>query len=78
MLLEPLKNLCAKIPDNVSDEEAAFTVLGSIALHGVRLAKPTLGEKFAVIGVGLIGLLTIQILRSSAVACLQLILIKKG
>ena len=66
------KNLCAKIPDNVSDEEAAFTVLGSIALHGVRLAKPTLGEKFAVIGVGLIGLLTIQILRSSGCSVLAI------
>ncbi|MBU2704608.1 bi-domain-containing oxidoreductase [Zooshikella marina] len=59
------KNLCAKIPDNVSNEEASFTVLASIGLQGVRLAKPTLGELFVVIGVGLIGLLTIQILRAN-------------
>ncbi len=56
------KNLCAKIPDNVSDEEAAFTVLGSIALQGIRLAQPTLGECFVVTGVGLIGLMAVQLL----------------
>ena len=56
------KNLCAKIPDNVSDEEAAFTVLGSIGLQGMRLAQPTLGECFVVTGVGLIGLMTVQLL----------------
>lgn len=59
------KNLCAAIPDNVDDETAAFTVLASIGLQGIRLAKPTLGEKFAVIGVGLIGLLTVQLLISN-------------
>jgi len=37
-------NLCAKVPDSVSDDEASFTVLGAIALQGIRLAKPTLGE----------------------------------
>jgi len=56
------KNLCAKIPDNVSDEEAAFTVLGSIGLQGIRLAQPTLGECFVVTGAGLIGLVAIQLL----------------
>ncbi len=56
------KNLCAKIPDNVSDEEAAFTVLGSIGLQGIRLAQPTLGECFVVTGAGLIGLMVIQLL----------------
>ncbi|NOZ53747.1 MAG: Gfo/Idh/MocA family oxidoreductase [Gammaproteobacteria bacterium] len=56
------KNLCAKIPENVSDEEAAFTVLGSIGLQGIRLAQPTLGECFVVTGVGLIGLITVQLL----------------
>lgn len=56
------KNLCAKIPDNVSDEEAAFTVLGSIGLQGMRLAQPTLGECLVVTGVGLIGLMTVQLL----------------
>ena len=56
------KNLCAKIPKNVSYETASFTVLGSIGLQGIRLANPLLGECFAVIGVGSIGLLTIQLL----------------
>ena len=57
------RNLCAKIPDGVSFEEAAFTVLGSIALQGIRLAAPTIGEKFMVFGMGLIGLLTVQLLK---------------
>lgn len=56
------KNLCAKIPENVSDESAAFTVVASIGLQGIRLAQPTLGEAFVVTGVGLIGLLTVQML----------------
>jgi predicted dehydrogenase/threonine dehydrogenase-like Zn-dependent dehydrogenase len=59
------QNLCARIPEGVSAEEAAFTVLGSIALQGVRLAQPTLGETFAVVGVGLIGLLTVQLLQAN-------------
>ena len=59
------RNLCAKIPDAVSDDEAAFTVLGAIALQGVRLIQPTLGESFAVIGLGLIGLLAVQILKAN-------------
>jgi predicted dehydrogenase/threonine dehydrogenase-like Zn-dependent dehydrogenase len=58
------KNLCAKIPDGVSDDMAAFTVLASIGLQGIRLANPTLGECFVVTGVGLIGLLTVQMLRA--------------
>jgi predicted dehydrogenase/threonine dehydrogenase-like Zn-dependent dehydrogenase len=58
------KHLCAHIPDNVTDQAAAFTVLGAIALQGARLAQPTLGETFAVTGLGLIGLLTVQILRA--------------
>jgi threonine dehydrogenase-like Zn-dependent dehydrogenase len=41
-----VKNLCAKIPDNVDNETAAFTVVASIGLQGIRLAKPTLGEAF--------------------------------
>jgi len=56
------KNLCAKVPDNVSDEEAAFAVVGAIGLQGVRLAQPTLGEAFVVMGLGLIGQLTTEIL----------------
>ena len=59
------KNLCAKIPDGVSDEEASFTVLSSIGLQGVRLVQPTLGENIVVYGLGLIGLLTVQLLRAS-------------
>ncbi|MGY6704794.1 bi-domain-containing oxidoreductase [Roseinatronobacter sp.] len=58
------KHLCARIPDTVSDEAAAFTVVASIGLQGIRLAAPTLGECFVVTGVGLIGLLTVQMLRA--------------
>lgn len=58
------KNLCARIPDEVSDEEASFVVVASIGLQGIRLAEPTLGECFVVTGVGLIGLLTVQLLRA--------------
>lgn len=59
------QNLCARIPDGVSDEAAAFTVLGAIALQGVRLARPTLGESVGVIGLGLLGLLTVQLLKAN-------------
>lgn len=58
------KNLCAHIPDNVSDEAASFTVIGAIALQGIRLVAPTLGETVAVVGLGLIGLMTVQLLRA--------------
>ena len=57
-------NLCAKVPDGVSDEEASFTVLGAIALQGIRLVQPTLGETVVVTGLGLIGLVTVQLLRA--------------
>ena len=57
------RNLVVKIPDNVSDDEAAFTVIGSIGLQGVRLLNPTMGETVVVIGLGLIGLLTAELLR---------------
>ena len=57
-------NLCAKIPDNVSDENAVFTVLSAIGLNGIRLAKPLFGETFLVSGLGIIGLLTAQILKA--------------
>ena len=57
--------LCAKIPDKVDDETASFGVLGAIGLQGIRLANPSLGETFVVVGLGLIGLLTVQLLRSS-------------
>ena len=56
------QNLVARIPDEVDDEAAAFTVLGAIALQGIRLAAPTLGESIAVVGLGLIGLITVQLL----------------
>lgn len=58
------KNLCARIPDGVDDESAAFVVVASIGLQGIRLAQPSLGEAFVVTGVGLIGLLTVQLLRA--------------
>lgn len=56
------KNLVAKIPDNVSYEEASFTVISSIGLQGIRLANPTIGETVVVSGLGLIGLVTAQLL----------------
>jgi len=59
------QNLVVKIPDNVSFEEASFTTLGAIALQGVRQANPTLGENICVIGLGLLGQLTCQILRAN-------------
>ena len=58
------KNLCARIPEGVSDEHAAFTVLAAIGLQGIRLVNPTLGECVVVTGLGLIGLLTVQMLRA--------------
>ena len=57
-------NLCARVPDDVSDELAAFTVLGAIGLQGIRLAQPTLGETVVVTGLGLIGLMAVQLLRA--------------
>ena len=57
-------NLCARVPPEVPDEQAAFAVLGAIALQGIRLAQPTLGETVVVTGLGLIGLMTVQLLRA--------------
>lgn len=57
-------NLCARIPDEVSDEAASFTVIGAIGLQGIRLANPTLGECVAVTGLGLIGMMCVQMLRA--------------
>lgn len=59
------RNLVAKIPDGVSDQEAAFTVLSAIGLQGIRLVSPTLGETIVVIGLGLIGLLAVQLLKAN-------------
>ena len=58
------QHLAAVIPAHVSDQAASFTVLASIGLQGIRLANPTLGETFLVSGLGLIGLLTAQLLRA--------------
>ena len=65
-------NLCAKIPDSVDDEAAAFTVIGAIALQGIRLVNPTLGESIVVTGLGLIGLVTVQLLRANGCRVLGL------
>lgn len=59
------KNLVAKIPDNVSDEEASFTIIGSIGLQGIRLLNPQLGETIVVTGLGLIGLIAAQLLKAN-------------
>lgn len=59
------QNLCVRLPDAISFDEAAFGTLGAIALQGVRLAAPTLGEAFVVIGLGLLGQITIQLLKAN-------------
>ena len=59
------KNLVTLIPANVSYEEAAFTVIGSIGLQGIRLANPTFGETVVVSGLGLIGLMTAELLKAN-------------
>lgn len=59
------KNLIARIPDGVGFDEASSVALGAIALQGVRRANPTLGESFVVIGLGILGQLTVQILRAN-------------
>lgn len=58
------EHLCVRIPENVSFEEASFGMLGIIALHGIRCANLTFGERVAVIGLGLLGLLSIQMLKA--------------
>ena len=64
-LLSVPKNLCARLPDGVDFEAGAFATLGAIALQGVRLAEPTLGESVVVIGLGLIGQLAAQLLKAN-------------
>ncbi|MDD9985765.1 MAG: bi-domain-containing oxidoreductase [Spirochaetaceae bacterium] len=64
------RNLCAKIPHGVSYADAAFATVGAIALQGVRQAQPLIGERAVVIGLGLIGLLTVQILKANGCAVL--------
>jgi predicted dehydrogenase len=56
---------CARIPDNVTFEQAAYTSVASIGLEGVRLAKVTLGERVLVVGLGLIGQMCVAMLRAS-------------
>lgn len=65
-------NLCAKVPDGVPLDQAAFTVLGSIALQGVRLVNPALGECVAVFGLGIVGLITVQLLLANGCRVLGL------
>jgi len=62
------QNLVVKIPDNVGSDEAAFTTLGAIAMQGVRQADPRLGEKICVIGLGLLGQITCQLLKANGCA----------
>ena len=62
------KNLMATLPASVDFESAAFTTLGAIALHGFRLAEPQVGERVAVIGLGLLGLLTVGIAQAAGCA----------
>src|SRR5215213_9120605 len=64
-LLSVPKNLCVRLPDGVDFETGAFATLGAIALQGVRLAEPTLGESVVVIGLGLIGQLAAQLLKAN-------------
>ncbi len=64
------RNLCARIPDGVGYENAAFATIGAIALQGVRQTQPQLGERIVVIGLGLVGLLTVQLLRANGCAVL--------
>ena len=59
------RNLCCKIPNSVSDEEASFAVIGSIGLQGIRMANPNFGERYLVIGLGIIGQITLQLLKSN-------------
>jgi predicted dehydrogenase/threonine dehydrogenase-like Zn-dependent dehydrogenase len=64
-LLSVPKNLCVRLPEGVDFESGAFATLGAIALQGVRLAEPTLGESVVVIGLGLVGQLAAQLLKAN-------------
>jgi polar amino acid transport system substrate-binding protein len=59
------RNLCVRLPEGLSFAEAAFGTVGAIALQGVRLAEPTLGESVVVIGLGLVGQLNVQLLKAN-------------
>ena len=62
------QTLCAQVPASISEEEAAFATLGAVALQGIRSAAPDLGETFVVTGLGIIGLMAVQLLRASGCA----------
>lgn len=66
------RNLLARIPDDVTDEEAAFATLGAIALHGIRNLQVGLGDVVAVIGVGLVGQLAVQLLALGGIRVIAL------
>jgi len=59
------RNLFVKVPKNVSDADASFVTVGSIALQGIRQTNPTLGEKVVVMGLGLLGQITVQLLKAN-------------
>ena len=59
------RNLCVKVPNGIDPRHAAFAGVGAIALHSVRLGRPEIGMNVAVIGLGLLGQMTIQMLQSS-------------
>ena len=59
------KNLCVRLPDEVTFDHAAFGTVGAIALQGLRLAEPTLGESIVVVGLGLIGQVAVQLLAAN-------------
>ncbi len=77
MVLIP-KNLAVRLPDDVSFEEAACTTLAAIAMQGVRQADVRLGESVAVIGLGLLGLITVQLLKAGGCAVIGLDLSKQN
>ncbi|MFC1712122.1 bi-domain-containing oxidoreductase [Candidatus Poribacteria bacterium] len=64
------RNLCARVPDSVNLEAAAFTTIGAIATQGIRQAEVQIGEHIIVIGLGLVGLLTVQILKAAGCSVL--------
>lgn len=66
------QNLCARVPEGVTDDAAAFSVLAAVGLQGIRLIEPTLGECVVVTGLGLVGLLTVQLLRAQGCRVLGL------
>src|SRR4051812_12931405 len=74
------RTLAAHIPqvnsasgrDSIAFEDSAFATIGSVALHGLRLAAPQLGETVAVIGLGVIGLIAVQLVRAAGCRCLAM------